>query len=200
MFSPTKRADSFRNPNGVYMKLMNFRRLDPEYTKEGKKGLSRGAHGEEEVWAEFADDPARCSQVAEAIIASVDDPEVGPPNGGAEVEDEVAEAAEGRLLTRKHFVRERKPALVANKKRQAMKRLGRLACEACGFDFSVRYGKRGDGLIECHHTKPVSTLAEGHKTKLDDLALVCANCHRVIHRTKPWLSIEDVRAILGSHA
>ena len=31
---------TYRNANGVYMKLMNFRRFDPEYTGTGKKGLT----------------------------------------------------------------------------------------------------------------------------------------------------------------
>jgi len=51
--------ESFRNANGVYMKLMNFRRFDPHFMSAGKKGLPRGAKEEEFVWNEFADDPER---------------------------------------------------------------------------------------------------------------------------------------------
>ncbi len=50
-----------------------------------------------------------------------------------------------------------------------------------------------NGFIECHHTKPVATLVEGEKTHLDDLVLVCANCHRMVHRGKPWLSIGELK-------
>ena len=35
----------FRNPNGVYMKLANFRAVDPLHTSQGKLGLSRGGQG-----------------------------------------------------------------------------------------------------------------------------------------------------------
>jgi hypothetical protein len=35
-------SETYRNPNGVYMKLMNFRRFDPELQAAGKAGLSRG--------------------------------------------------------------------------------------------------------------------------------------------------------------
>jgi 5-methylcytosine-specific restriction enzyme A len=35
-----RKAD-FRNPNGVYMKVMNFRRFDPIYISQGKKGLQK---------------------------------------------------------------------------------------------------------------------------------------------------------------
>ncbi|VUF13576.1 HNH endonuclease [Methylobacterium dankookense] len=73
---------------------------------------------------------------------------------------------------------------------------GALRCEACGFDFSARYGERGHGFIECHHTKPVSSLSAGERTKSQDLALLCANCHRMIHVARPWLSLSDLRAIV----
>jgi hypothetical protein len=52
-------------------------------------------------------------------------------------------------------------------------------------------------LSSVNHTKPVATLAEGHKTHIDDLTLVCANCHRVIHRSKPWLSIAEPKGVDG---
>ena len=77
LFPASERADSFRNANGVSMKMMNFRRLDPAYTSGGKKGLTRGAKGEEDVWKEFANDPVQCQAVSDAIIAALDDPEVG---------------------------------------------------------------------------------------------------------------------------
>jgi 5-methylcytosine-specific restriction protein A len=53
--SPTAEARAdFRNPNGVYMKLMNFRRFDPTYQAQGKSGLVRGNKLEEIVWRDFA--------------------------------------------------------------------------------------------------------------------------------------------------
>jgi 5-methylcytosine-specific restriction protein A len=196
LFPPQERANTFRNENGVYMKLMNFRSLDLTYTGEGKVGLSRGAKADAEVWAEFAADPARCQLVAESIIAVLDDPEVGTPSSEPDVSEELLEAPEGRLLVRKHFARERNRKLVESKRKQVLRKNGKLSCEACDFDFAVVYGDRGDGFIECHHTKPVATLGEGQKTHIDDLALVCANCHRMIHRFKVWLSISELRQLL----
>jgi 5-methylcytosine-specific restriction enzyme A len=196
LFPPEIRTKTFRNVNGVYMKLMNLRRFDVQYTEGGKTGLKAGAQAEEEVWAEFAGDPVRCRQIAEAIIASIDDPEVGTTWVEPDIEDGIQEAVEGRLLTRKHFARERNRKLVQSKRQRVMKKHGKLACEACGFDFAVHYGDRGNGFIECHHTKPVAMLTEGHKTHIDDLALLCANCHRVIHRGKPWLSVEKLKSLI----
>ena len=116
----------------------------------------------------------------------------------AELEPELEEAPEGRLLTRIHFFRERNRKLVEAKRKKAMASNGRLACEVCEFDFSIPYGERGLGFIECHHTKPVATLGNEKKTHIDDLALVCANCHRMIHRRKPWLSIKELRTLISS--
>ncbi|WP_423911183.1 HNH endonuclease [Candidatus Spongiihabitans sp.] len=72
-----------------------------------------------------------------------------------------------------------------------------LKCACCGFDFFTTYGKIGRGFIEAHHTKPVSTLHEdGEETHLDDIALVCSNCHRMLHRRRPWLGMEDLSELL----
>ena len=65
------KSDRFRNTNGVYMKLMNFRRLDPKFTRTGRVGLSRGGKLEEAVWAEFASNPNQCHRAAEQLKQSL---------------------------------------------------------------------------------------------------------------------------------
>ncbi len=65
-------AETFRNANGVYMKMMNFRRFDPEYTAGGKVGLARGNKEEEVVWNEFASNPTRLATAVVNIRAGVD--------------------------------------------------------------------------------------------------------------------------------
>lgn len=61
-FLPPRRlcadSDRRRHPNGVHMKLANFRAVDPLHTSQGKRGLSRGGRGVEDVWVEFAERPA----------------------------------------------------------------------------------------------------------------------------------------------
>jgi 5-methylcytosine-specific restriction protein A len=190
--------ERFRNPNGVYMKLMNFRRLDPTYTASGATGLAAGGRGDEEVWREFADDRASLSAAAGLIRRAINgDEEATAETATTDDDDEIAEAMEGRLVTRVHRHRERDRKIVASKKRDVLKRLGRLECEACGFDFAKRYGKRGEGFAECHHTKPLRDLVEATKITLNDLAIVCANCHRMIHAAAPWLAMEELRAIIA---
>jgi 5-methylcytosine-specific restriction protein A len=196
LFPPEERSDTFRNPNGVYMKLMNFKRLDPTYTSQGKVGLSRGAAGEQEVWDEFQSDPNRCARVARAILESLDDNEVGTAWIGPDADEGLEEAPEGRILTKKHLVRERNRKLVQSKINRVLQQTSKLECEVCSFNFAATYGSRGDGFIECHHTKPVATLDAQSKTHIDDLALVCSNCHRMIHRSRPWLSLDELRMAL----
>jgi HNH endonuclease len=94
----------------------------------------------------------------------------------------IFEAPEGRLLMRSHFARERDRRLVQSKRNEALQKLGKLSCEVCGGDFSALYGTLSGGAIECHHTMPVAALRRGGKTHIDDLALVCANCHRILHK------------------
>ncbi|MEI6104169.1 MAG: HNH endonuclease [Methanothrix sp.] len=71
-------------------------------------------------------------------------------------------------------------------------------CMACDFDFKQRYGARGENFIEVHHLKPVSTLEK--ETNVDpktEMAVVCSNCHRMIHRKKDEvLSLDELRKII----
>lgn len=70
-------------------------------------------------------------------------------------------------------------------------------CRACGFDFSLRYGELGLGFIEVHHIEPVSGLLPG--TIVDparDLVPLCANCHAMIHRRTPSLSIAELQTAI----
>lgn len=103
---------------------------------------------------------------------------------------------EGRLVERKHKSRERNQALVSAAKDAFLKNNATLHCEICGFDFQEKYGERGRGYIEAHHTIPVSDMAPGQKTRLEDIALVCSNCHRMLHRSRPWLGMEQLRKLV----
>ncbi len=86
----------------------------------------------------------------------------------------------------------RNSKLPKKKKEIVLKEKGKLACEVCGFDFYENYGERGKEYIECHHNYPVSEMKEGDKTTIDHLSLLCANCHRMIHRN-PWWTIEKLK-------
>jgi predicted HNH restriction endonuclease len=196
------RGDRFRNINGAYMKLMNFRRFDPAFTKAGKVGLERGGKDEEEVWKEFATDLKRCGEVAAVIrqtLATADEGETIANLASDEAEG-LEEAEEGRVITAIHRRYERDVRLVKRKKAGVLATTGRLECEACGFSFQSRYGARGEGFIECHHTRPVHQLKPGDKTRINDLRLLCSNCHRMIHAKRPWLTMDELLKSLRSVA
>jgi len=100
-------------------------------------------------------------------------------------------AEEGAATLRTHLRRERSRSLVDRFKRE----LTSFACAVCNFDFAETYGVLGNGFVEAHHKIPVAMLKPGAKTKLEDLAAVCANCHRMLHRAG-GLSIDDLKVRL----
>ena len=81
-------------------------------------------------------------------------------------------------------------------RRTAIRQYG-AKCQVCQFDFGVSYGSLGQGFIELHHLKPLSISHENIITTLSDVALVCSNCHRMLHRNgaKP-ISIDELRKII----
>jgi len=99
---------------------------------------------------------------------------------------------EGRQVLKQHLIRERNPKLIARAKELYKQKHGKLTCEVCGFDFEEEYGEIGADYIEGHHTKPVSEMQSGEETKVEDIAMVCANCHRMLHRRRPWLSVNEL--------
>jgi len=187
---PELTADpKFRSEKAVAYKLHNFVAIDPADPTEG---FPHGGSGDAEVWDDFADDPTRLRVTARAIAVDIRAGDSKP----VPVDDEDEDAPEGRLLTVRHRQRERNRKLVQTKKERALRDHGTLACEACGFDFAEHYGARGQGFIECHHTVPVRDLRPGARTRLSDLVLLCSNCHRMVHRSSPWLTIEQLAALL----
>jgi len=70
-------------------------------------------------------------------------------------------------------------------------------CQACGFDFSETYGPIGEGYIEVHHIIPVSEIGKDYMVNpVKDLIPLCANCHAIVHRKTPPLSIKEIASIL----
>ena len=70
-------------------------------------------------------------------------------------------------------------------------------CAACGLNFKTTYGPLGDGFIHVHHKIPVGSVPDEHEVApATDLAPVCPNCHAMIHRVSPPLTIEQLRDIL----
>ena len=75
------------------------------------------------------------------------------------------------------------------------------SCMACGFNFEIAYGVHGKNYIEVHHVVPISTLEE--PSTIDprpDLAVLCSNCHRMVHRKQDSpLSVDELVKIVAGH-
>jgi 5-methylcytosine-specific restriction protein A len=195
LYPREQRNPEYRTPYAVWCRLDNFL-----FIETGKSRFNHAPAPDQEIWQEFGHDPTRLHTVAEAIRrnAAILTPEQLAIDGIADTTDE-DEFPEGRVLLRTHQVRERNPKAVKQKKAAVREQTGKLLCEVCGFDFYAMYGDRGDGFIECHHTVPVAELTPGQKTRTADLALVCANCHRMLHRGG-LISIDELRTVLENTA
>jgi predicted HNH restriction endonuclease len=115
------------------------------------------------------------------------------------VEDDESAFPEGRTKFSWHRKLERDATISRRAKQKRLSDVGKLACDVCKFDFARAYGDLGEGFIEAHHTIPVSKLDGKARTKVNDLALVCSNCHRMLHR-KPLHTVEELRKLVRRFA
>ena len=117
---------------------------------------------------------------------------------GVEFENVELEYEEGRRYQEERSLFQRDPRLV-----QQAKDFYGCVCQVCGFDFAKIYGVLGQDFAEMHHLNPLSERppeeqTSAVRTNLTEVAVLCANCHRMIHRLKPALSVEQLKARLFS--
>jgi 5-methylcytosine-specific restriction enzyme A len=85
---------------------------------------------------------------------------------------------------------------------RAAKKFHGTRCQACDLSFPERYGVIGDGFIETHHLKAISTLEEGVAVAYNiaaDFAVLCSNCHRMIHRCADPSNLLAFRAMVEAN-
>jgi hypothetical protein len=105
-------------------------------------------------------------------------------------------AIEGGRSLVEHLQQERSRSLVEAKRRAFRASHGQLRCEACQVSESAMPAGLGEGCFEVHHLVALSGRASSGLTRIDELALLCANCHRMIHRSNPMLTVEQLRSAL----
>lgn len=191
IYSHEQRNSDFRNANGVNMKLGNFTAIDPN---NSGMGLTRCSKLDKQTFFEFQNKKDDLKKIAEIILETLNHQETVSKLYNIENEHNeiIHEGFEGEVILKLHKVRERNSNLSNSKKVKVLKETGKLQCEACKFDFFETYGELGKGYIECHHNKPLSTYDVRQKTTLNDLALVCSNCHKMIHRNNGDMSIKGI--------
>lgn len=176
---------TFRNADGVGFKLMNIRQVATG------KGLGNVSNMDRQVWAEFGQRPNEVNLIAEAIKAGI------IINGSEQLPDVEQELPEGRLLTALHIRRERNPKV--RKMLLEDRRSSGFRCEICDLSRPDLEEPLQEAMFEVHHLVPLSKAGE-RKTKLADLALLCACCHRLIHRAMVsktrWIDIVEARTII----
>lgn len=100
-----------------------------------------------------------------------------------------------RKIVKEHLARERNPIIIGLAKAEALRAgNGRIRCECCDFDFVEEYGDHGHEFIEGHHIIPISKGGE-RPTSTKDLAMVCSNCHRMLHRKKQNGEYHSIRSL-----
>jgi len=183
-------AGTYRNVNGVYMKLMNFRRLDPAYTAVGKVGLRRGNKDEAVVWDDHASDPSALRAAISAIHARIQDlvgeetsDDAGTAGRMARTAEQLA-ALEGKYIKASPEVRERLSRGVERGPIGTLvKRLTSFRCQLCealGRDPLGFLKPNGEPYVEAHHVMPVAGREVGSLSASNVITL-CANHHRQMH-------------------
>lgn len=194
----TNRTDEekFRNPNGVTMKLSNFMAIDPSYHG---KGMTGGSKLDKKMFNEFNDKQDQLNNIVKEIINITSNAAIKDEILHIEEDEQTAAdtVEEGTILYKLHKVRERVPGIIKKKKEETLKKKGKLICEVCGFDFHDSYGDLGKGFIECHHRTPLGSIKASTQTSLKDLALVCSNCHRMLHKNINFMSVDSLRKVVN---
>lgn len=176
------RQPSFRNADGVALKLQNLSSaIDPS------RSLSSAAMDRALV-AEYprdrAEEVAALASLIREAIALGEASEAIP-------DDEVF--VEGHLLTSRHRSRDRR----LRKKLLAQTPDPQLVCTICDFTAPPLERRLRESFFEAHHIRPLSETKGLRSTRVADLSLVCAGCHRFIHKliaiSKRWVSIGEAR-------
>lgn len=72
-------------------------------------------------------------------------------------------------------------------------------CAACNNNFFEIYGPIGEEYIEVHHIIKISDMGAGYIVDpINDLVPLCSNCHSMIHRRDPPLSVEYLKELLST--
>ena len=186
-----KRTAKFRNPDGVALKLQNlFSAVEPG------KGLSFSKTDLATVSDFPRSKSGQLSEIANAIREAVQGLQPVP------IEEIVKEEVfvEGRWLTARHRQRDARLRVRLLEKHRA----SGLKCEVCDFSPPKFDRATQESFFEAHHKIPIAT-AEGQRiTKVSDMALLCACCHRFIHRLisreRRWVSPSEARHQLDGAA
>ena len=178
---------TFRNSDGVYFKLQNIRSV---LTGEGLGNTSRM---DRIIADRLGNDPVETARLARIIRSSVElitEDDLEMPE---EFEDDFYEGRSAYVLHRK-IERDSKLRKKVLKQRSPEN----LVCDICDFSRPLLPVEVQESFFEVHHVVPLSILTEVKSYKMADLAFLCANCHRGIHKLmsikKEVVTLSDARS------
>jgi len=183
------RKESFRNPDGVALKMQNLQSAINPARRLSSSRTDRA------VAAAY---PPSEKEVVARVAAAI----LGELTLDRQIEDfpEDEQFIEGQVLTSSHRRRDRRL-----RRRLLDKCSDRgLVCQVC--DFSPPHMPRDlmESFFEAHHVIPLSQSVGETSTRVRDMALLCAGCHRFVHRligrSKRWVDIAEARLAMGEHA
>ena len=198
--NPEASADDakYRNANGVYLRLMNYRSCDPYWLNQGKKGMDSGSKGKcKEIWEEFEGYHEDVEDLANQIELEASNNNY-KDNSNTQSENIETGVKEGKKLLRIHYSRERR-----SQRKQKLKLFfethGKIFCEACGNEHkNYKDIAQLERIFEVHHKVALSNSHKTIETKLEDLAVLCANCHRAVHSVTPYLEVSKLQNHLAT--
>ncbi len=181
-------VESIPNPGHYSFYLPNRGLTNPIVNLENKLGHSQSVT-QEEIWDLFQNSFCDSSSIGLPLVNQV---------------DEILGQLEGDKVVKEHIRQEltrRNASIVLRAKSEALKRgKGRILCECCDFDFLKVYGTHGNTFIEGHHKIHLS--AGERITKISDIALVCSNCHRMLHRKNSkgkYFLVDELRRLVKNN-
>ena len=194
------RAAIMRERASDHRKRLNIKQIDLASNRFFPRGYEAGhAFGREYQIASLPAEHVLLDDLKEAVLLY----RILILRGGGVIlsDEDAAEAGleKASITEKRRYVAHRK--LERNPKAaKAAKKIHGHICQACNFDFGAIYGKAAQGYIEAHHLIPLSEIPEGQSVELDperDFAVLCANCHRTIHRKGAPKVVAELRSLPG---
>jgi len=194
---PLKKKSGTHKKNGIEIYQISALASDVHLIPVADRDLMiprsvKGGIGQSNVW--YADAP-EAAELVKRVLART---EQSTNDTRLPDVDEDPSGKEGNPRFVAHLRRERNRGLVAKKKAQVLNDKKSLSCEVCEFDFHKVYGPHGLEFCEVHHLTPLHQSDGEKETRLSDLAVVCSNCHRIIHRMKKMPSIAELKEIIAN--
>ena len=186
------RQHNFRNANGVARKTADIATSHPDY--QGRR--TNGNALDRKVLDEFRARPDVMHALAESIRTSVTDGE--PPDFPARSAMRARARWRGAISSASMLTASGAPVCAAGRSKACEGAVNRSPARHAG-STSSDLRRPWERLHQCHHVIPLHETGE-RRVSISDLALLCSNCHRMIHAKPPWPTPAELSEIIRRSA